>query len=251
MIITIVNKTEAQKRYVSNLITVPASDSVTIARDFNALLASDENLIADLFSRDIAFTLGSSDYEYEAERAVDWIKTLSAFATDPLATSLLYYSAMVNITQSESTSSGTAVWTLLNPGASPLNLMIQRIFLTMSFDASTPLTGINLQRYQLCRFTGTTPSGGNAGTVVKANTLSPASAALVRYVDTGLTMTGVSYESAFCGVSCPEVLGAVSNYTRDRMCFKLAPGEGLAIRISDVDAAVGQSLVGEIVWSLR
>lgn len=250
MNLTILNKTDAQKSYLGGLVVVGASDQLTVARDLNVIIAGDSGFISDIQALFIALSTGSGE-EFSGQTAMELIKLLGAFSSDPLATLFLYYSAIVNIRQTATTAANSTVWAMRNPLASPYSMVIERIFLRMAFDPNTPLTGINLQRYDLRRFSAATPTDGTQITPVKASTLAPDSLADVRVLDTGLTVAGVSFESPFAGISCPEIQGAVSGYERSRVYLRLAPGEGLAIRLSDVDASIGQSLVGEVCWSLR
>lgn len=251
MIITVLNKTEVQKSYLGGLVIVPASGQVTIARELNVILVSDGTFISDINQRAVTLDIGTGD-ELSGQAGIEVTKTLAAFSTDPVAALFLYYSAIVSIRQSATSDAGSVVWAMRNPLVSPYSVAIERIYLVTSFGASTPLSGVNTQRYELIRFSTATPTGGNSITPVRASTSAPASIVNVQALDTGLGVSGLVFEaSPFAGLACPEVEGATSPYERRGVVLKLAPGEGLAIRVNEIDAAIGQGVHGEIAWSLR
>lgn len=249
MILTLINLVGGTRTYLSGVVTVPESGSTTIPRGLNVLISQDAQFIYDIIAGRITITDGIN--EYTGPSAIELVKIYSHYATDPLATGYLYYTAPVNIRHSAGLASGNTVWAMRNPAASPLYVFIERIFLNMAFSDPTPLTGINEQRYELARFSAATPTGGSAITPIRTTTIASASACDVRQSSSGLTMSGAILESGFGVIGCPEVVGAVSNYTREKHPFTLAPGEGLAINVATIDAVDGQSLQGEIVWSLR
>lgn len=161
-----------------------------------------------------------------------------------------YYSAPVQIRQSATTAANGTVFSMRNAAASTRTVYIERINLSMFFDTGTPL-GRSLQRYSLCRFSAATPSTGTTETVIEMDNANPSTQVTdVRFLDTGLTTTSVSFESAFAIIGCPAVDGSVSPFVREGISFKLAAGEGFCIRLT-VTAVIGQGLAGEIVWSER
>jgi len=167
-----------------------------------------------------------------------------------LAPTAAYYSAPVSIRQSAATAAGSTVWTMRNPAASAKTVYIERICLTADFDTGSPL-GRTLQRYDLERFTAATPTGGTAVTVATMDTANAATAVTdVRFLDTGLTTTSVVFAAPFVTIGVPTSDGSINPFLRERIGFKLAAGEGLAIRLNNA-AVVGQGLTGEIVWSER
>lgn len=248
MLLTIKNNTSGTRSYLGGFITVAEASQVSISRDLNVIITQDAQFISDITSNAITLNDGSTDHG--AASAITLIKILATYVTDPIASLFLYYSASVNVRQTTAAASSTTVWAMRNPLASPFNIVIERIQFKMSFDNLTPL-GAKLLRYELVRFNTATPTGGTQITPIKASSIAPASAADVRFLDTGLSTTSVVFEGPFSIINCPAVQGAVSDYQRNNVCIKLAPGEGLAIRVSDVAASVGQALSGEIVWSLR
>lgn len=250
MDLTIINKTDSTKNYLGGIVSVSANSSTTIPRDLNVVITNDASLLSDIISRSVALSNGSTD-EFSGPQAIDLLRVLANFLTDPIATLFLYYAAPVNVRQTAATASGNTVWAMRNPTSATFFVVIERIFLQMSFDAATPLVGVNLQRYELVRFSGGDPSGGTSITAVKSSSSAPNSGVVAQFLDTGLTMTGVSFGTPLANISCPEVQGSTNFYQRSGACLKLAAGEGLAIRISDIAAAVGQSIVGEVIWSLR
>jgi hypothetical protein len=161
-----------------------------------------------------------------------------------------YYSAPIRIRQSAATASGATVWSMRLTAAATSNVYIERIYLQISFDAGTPL-GRALLAYDLERFSAATPTAGTAVTVVQMDSSDDVTEVTdVRFLDTGLTTTGLSFGTPFVTVGIPASDGATSTYFRQNIGFKLAPGEGLAIRLNGA-AVIGQDLCGEIVWSER
>jgi len=167
-----------------------------------------------------------------------------------IATATGYYSVPVNIRQSATTAANATVFSMRNAAASTKTVYIEWIELLMAFDSGTPL-GRSTQRYDLVRFSVATPTAGTTETVVAMDSSAAATQVTdVRFLDTGLTTTGVVFGTAFATVGCPASDGATANYIRQGIAIKLAAGEGFCIRLN-VAAVVGQSLTGEIVWSER
>lgn len=163
---------------------------------------------------------------------------------------LNYYSAPVNIRQTAATAANSTVWTMRNAAASTKTVYIERITLLMAFDTATPITR-SLQRYDLVRFSAATPTAGTAITVVSMDSSNAATGVTdVRFVDTGLTTTGVTFGAAFATIACPATDATTTQFSRDGIALKLAPGEGFCIRLT-VAAVAGQSVAGEVVWSER
>lgn len=249
MQLTIYNQASGIRSYLGGIVTVADGGSTAIARDLNVVLAGDAQFIADCTSETVRINNGATDLS--GPSALILIEFLSGFATDPLATLFLYYSANVNIRQTAATTAGNTVWAMRNPAASTVSLVIEKISLKMDFDSTDPVSA-KLLRYGFYRFSTATPSGGTTITAIKASNLAAASGADIRFADTGLTTTSVVFESApFAVVACPAVKGTVVYYERGDVYTKLAAGEGLAIRLETVDATIGQGLTGEIVWSIR
>lgn len=161
-----------------------------------------------------------------------------------------YYSLPVRIRQSATTGSGATVWSMRNGAASTVTIIIERIELHPSFDVTTPVTN-SLQSYDLVRFSTATPTGGTALSVQQMYSGDSGSQISdARFLDTGLTTTGVVFNPAFCTIGIPAVLGANSVYKRDGIAVMLAAGEGLCIKLNGA-AVIGQGLTGEVVWTER
>lgn len=163
---------------------------------------------------------------------------------------LNYYSAPVNIRQTAATAANATVWSMRNAAASTKTIYIERIMLMTAFDAATPITRA-LQRYDVVRFTTATPTAGTAITVIAMDSSSAATQVTdVRFLDTGLTTTSVVFGTAITTISCPATDATTNNFVRSGIPIKLLAGEGLCLRLNVV-AVIGQSMVGEIVWSER
>lgn len=248
MIVILKNQTGATLSYVSGAVSVNPSSNLTVTLDYWTLLFQDSTLISDFQNGNVVINDGTSDYN--SSDGLPFTSEFFHYTFTPSANTPLYYSVPVNIRQSAATAANGTVWTMRNPANSTKVIFIEFINFLMGFDAGTPL-GRSLQRYDLVRFTSATPSGGTAITVIAADSAASASAVTdVRFADTGLTTAGVTFGAAFCTISVPASDGATNYYKRDNVAFRLAAGEGLAIRLT-VAAVVGQDLTGEIIWSER
>lgn len=247
MQLTIKNQTANRLSYVQGFITVGAGANTIVPREYNTILAGDAGFLADSAAGNIIVNNGYVDLSGPA--VILLAQVLAAFTTTPIATIPLYYSLPVSIRQSANTTAGSTVWSMQNNSASLKIIMIERINLVMSFDAAAPLTRASV-RYELVRFNTATPTGGTVLTPILMDSNAPATLVTdARYLDTGLSTSGLVFETAFALIGCPASDGASSSYYRD-MPIKLAAGEGLAIRLN-VNAVAGQGLFGEIIWSER
>lgn len=250
MNITIKNQVSGIRSYMGGLVTVADGGQTTIGRDFNVPIIADAQFLSDINDRSITLNTDVNEDLTPAATA-RLIDTLAQYVTDPIATVLLYYSAQIEVTQSAGTAVDTTVWAMRNPLVSPYSLLIEKIKLKAAFDGANPIGDSKLLRYSLHRFSAATPSGGASVTAIKHSSSAPASAADIRYLDTGLTVAGISFENPFDSIAVPEFRGAAVSEVWDKIPFKLAPGEGFAIRIAGVAASAGQSITGRISWSLR
>lgn len=168
-----------------------------------------------------------------------------------VATAINYYSAPVAIDQTAATAANATVWSMRNPSASTRTVYIERIYLNTTYDDATPVTRQTV-RYNLCRFSTATPTAGTVITAIKMDNANPLTQVTdIRFLDTGLTTTGVVFESAFATLSQPATGGiGGTNFVLDKTSLKLAAGEGLCIRLATA-ALNGIGLCGQIVWSER
>jgi len=161
-----------------------------------------------------------------------------------------YYSAPVNIRQSAATASNSTVWAMRNSATSTVTIFIERIELLMAFDSSTPSTR-STPRYDLVRFSTATPTGGTVISVAQMYSGDVGTQVTdARFLDTGLTTTGVVFNPAFATIGCPATDATTTKYQRQGIALMLGAGEGLCIKLN-IASVVGQSLTGEIVWSER
>lgn len=161
-----------------------------------------------------------------------------------------YYSLPINIRQSAATGSGATVFAMRNSATSTITVFIERITLLNGFDAGTPLTR-STQKYDLVRFSTATPTGGTTLSVQQTYSGDVSSQVTdARFLDTGLTTTGVIFNPAFATIGCPASDGATNNYVRETIPVMLGIGEGFCIKLNGA-AVIGQSLTGEIVWGER
>lgn len=164
------------------------------------------------------------------------------------------YIANINVRQSAATAANSTIWTMRNVSG-PATVYIRHIRLMVSFDGTAAAT--TTLRYDLMRFDTATPTGGTAVTVVKKrSTYGTSVVSDVRFLDTGLTTTGVNFGAAFHTVGLAasvtngimeEDLDYATSIERYNAPFELASGEGLAIRLN-VAAVVGLSIRGSVTW---
>lgn len=246
MIITIKNNAAGTRSYLGGIVTVAESATTALSRDLNVIICADGTFLSDIKSSNVILNTGLDDLN--SGGAIELVKYLGQFSTDPLATLFLYYSIPVNIRQSAGTNAGATVFAMRNAALSPYQFVIESMEFNMIFDAMTPL-GPALLTYEFMRFSAATQSGGTSTTPAKMSTLAPTSGLTVNYLDTGLTTSGISFDALLDVVSCPAERGADVTY-RSKKVIKLAPGEGFAIRLNR-DAMTGQSISGGIHGSLR
>ena len=163
--------------------------------------------------------------------------------------SALEYVLPVKIRQTTTATSGTTVYAFRNSVSSTKTVYLKAINLALDFDGATSLT---TKYYDLCRFSGATPSGGTSLTVIKAQTSDDTSNVTdARYLDTGLTTTNVTFESAFhtIGISINKPNGSQPIVFNNGQIpnISLAPGEGFAIRTNGT-TSIGLGLFGSIAW---
>lgn len=165
-------------------------------------------------------------------------------------TAVNYFSTPVQIRQTAATAANATVFSMRNAAAATKTVFVERIYLQTSFDAGTPI-GRSLQRYTIGRFSTATPTAGTAQTPAAMDSSNSATQVTdVRFVDTGLTTTSVVFDNPIAIIGCPATDATTSTFIREGIPIKLAPGEGLCIRLT-VTAVIGQDLLGEIVWSER
>lgn len=247
MQLIIKNQTGLPLNYAQGFIMVAPNSNTIVPRQYNTILAGDAKFISDANIGNIIVNNGSTDLTTAA--IIQLAQILAAFSATPIATIPLYYSLPVSIRQSTGTAANNVVWTMQNAANSPKIVIIEQINLAMSFDAGTPLTRASL-RYEFVRFNSATPTGGTSINPIMMDSNAPSTMVTdARFLDTGLTTSGISFENAFAFIGCPASDGSSSTYSRT-MPIKLGAGEGLAIRLN-VAAVAGQGLFGEIIWSER
>lgn len=157
------------------------------------------------------------------------------------------YVVPIDIAQSAASAVDTTVWSLTNGTTRPLIVTRFRGIVLFSGTA----TAANTQRYKLVRTTAGTPSGGTAITPVKKRTsLGASGAADSRFLDTGLTTSGVTFGDVLQRLALPAsatgVLRAFDfDFSREPEFAQLYLdlSQGLALRL-DATAVVGFGLSG-------
>lgn len=159
----------------------------------------------------------------------------------------------VQIIQSTNSAANTLVWSMRNLGGTTIT--IQRIYLVHSFNGTAAAT---TSRYDIVRFRDATPTGGTALTVVKRDTASAASGVTdARFLDTGLTVASVTFDTAAAHVGGARQNGSASVFDLDLVHIRrdlatdegivLANNDGLGLRLG-VAAVAGDSLTGFVQW---
>lgn len=248
MNLTIKNNAAGVRSYLNGLVTVAESGQTAISRDVNVLILTDSQFVTDVGNTTVILNNGAADLNSGA--GLKLISELGIFASDPLHTLGLYYSFPVGIYHTGTTNNGLTVWAIRNSAGSAFALVIESIELTAMFDAASPLAA-KTDFYELITFSTATPSGGTSFNPNKMAKIAPTSNVDARFSQAGLTMTSVVFDPQMAVIGCPVARGASTRFEKKRTCLKLAPGEGLAIRVFGVDASIGQGLTGEIVGSFR
>jgi hypothetical protein len=182
---------------------------------------------------------------------------VTLYNTDGVAASTALsgsYVAPVNIRQTAATGAGGTVWAMRNGSAR--DICIRGLELAIIFDGSSSSVTV---KYELARFSGATPTGGAAITIIKKKASYPPSSVVdIRFLDTGLTTTGVTFATSFFVIGLPISASAVSRdgdpvfkvFGEEHSCFVLEANEGLCIRLTNA-AVIGQGLTGMISWDER
>lgn len=156
------------------------------------------------------------------------------------------------IIQSAATAANLMVWAMRN-GATK-TVRIRKIKGSITF-AGTAAAATQIG-YDFRRFTAATPTGGTVLVPFKKRTGDPASSvADARFVDTGLTTTGITFENAFANINLPaSVTGTVGTFAYDFIntnekfsAYELAANEGLGILLT-VTAIIGQAISGYVEY---
>src|SRR5579859_81632 len=112
------------------------------------------------------------------------------------------YLAQINVRQTAATALGNVVWAMRNPVGSTITAYIRHLNLTVAFDGTA--AAATTVRYELERFSAATPTGGTALTIVKKrNSYGASGITDIRFLDTGLTTTGLVFEAPFVVVGTP------------------------------------------------
>lgn len=161
------------------------------------------------------------------------------------------YMLPVNIRQTAASAAGLVVWAMRN--GSTKTVLVRRMPLVMAFDGTA--AALTTPRYALQRFTTATPTGGTVLTAIKKRTTYPTSAiADARFLDSGLTTTGMTFETdaAIFGLPIAVTNAAIRYDLTSEMgqrydSFELGANEGLCIRLNTA-TVIGVSLLGYVAW---
>lgn len=206
--------------------------------------------------------------------------TIYDTAGTPVNPGYSIYGAPINVAPTTLTS-GTVYWTMRNTGAK--NVYLRALSLCMagwsgvSSNTAGSATGGNGQRaqWEFIRFSGATPTGGTALTVIKRRNADPASVVGdLRQTNAVLTTTGATFEAnAFlvvgvtvAGIPAAQTAGltvpgaaSASNIVQEvdfssggeEGRIQLAAGEGMAIRANTAIPSANYALTGMVWWDER
>lgn len=240
--------------------------------------ASSDNLTVDPTSKAARVTLyNSSGTEQGTSSAPNIAKIQSGASTDVLtidatskaARATQYdsggtelfpaitgaYMLPIRVRQTATTAAASTVWAMRNVSG-PLTVYIRKIKGAIIFDGTAATNTIG---YDFMRFTTATPSSGTALTVIKKRTAYASSNVTdARFVDTGLTVTSIVFETPFAQALTPiSVTSMVRPFEIDftengirQSGFELASGQGLAIQLT-ATAVVGLAINGWVEWDER
>lgn len=157
------------------------------------------------------------------------------------------YSTNFFMTQSAASAAGTTVFTMRNAVGSTKSVYITSLSLVISnFGAGNNSVSI----YAIQRFNTATPTGGTTRSVIGMSSSNAASNVTdVRFLDTGLSTTGVVFEAdlALMPFSNGQFFSSTFTITEPIM---LAAGEGLAVRINQV-VRINNTVSANIFWVER
>jgi hypothetical protein len=160
----------------------------------------------------------------------------------------------ISVRATAATAAPATIWAMRNGGTR--TLYIRKILLQAVFDGTPAGSEAS---YAIKRFTAATPSGGTAISPIKKRSSYPVSTlADARFLDTGLTVAGVTFENAAINFGGPRQNGAACEYNmsfdmggnENYDCFVLAPNEGLAIQLANA-AVIGDSIQGHLEYDER
>lgn len=160
------------------------------------------------------------------------------------------------VRQTGATAAASTVWAARNV-AGPQTVYIRRIRGAVTFDGTA--AAATTIGYDFMRFSVATPTGGTALTPIKKRSAYAASnVSDARFLDTGLTVAGVTFETPFARVQAPISVTSMIrpfeidfSYLGDRGApFELASGEGLAIQLT-ATAVIGLGISGWVEYDER
>ncbi len=160
------------------------------------------------------------------------------------------YSAFVDVVPATTLVDGTAYWFMRNTGAK--TALVQKIELILGFSGTV---AASFSSYRWERIAGGTPGGSTAIVPVKQKNSYSATTITAGFLATGLTVVGVTFESAFWRVGHLNQLGALSadlamTGVGEGPNLELAVGEGIILRANGIIVA-GSRLLGGVYWSER
>lgn len=193
---------------------------------------------------------------------------VTLYDTGGLALSPAYsiFMAPIHCVPSGTLSNGQTYWSMRNTGTK--TVFLRGMTLNLSFATASATVTATRSHYEFCRFATATPTAGTAVTVVKRRNSDPAtSVGDVRFLATGLTTTGATFETASLIVAINNV-NASTTVVGGHICVTqqidltnggeegrivLAPGEGFCIRANSTWGlpSVGSAIIGSIWWDER
>lgn len=178
------------------------------------------------------------------------------------------YQLPVAVAQSATTAAPAVPWAMINPLTSKKPIYIRRVALNVMFTGTPAAT---YSQYLLKRFRGTSIADGTTLTPQPMNRLdkgafgtNQASVATAAFVDTGLTLGGITFDGAgitgaAAAFGAPRQIGACAQYlceydamdggsgmgSRGALCID--PGDGIGL-VLGATAVVGDGIYGLVSY---
>jgi hypothetical protein len=164
------------------------------------------------------------------------------------------YQLPIYLRQTGATAADSTVWAMRNLGVPSRAIYLRRLAVNVMFDGTA---AASTSRYELRRFRTATPTNGTALTVVKQNTDEAASVVTdARFLDTGLTVAAVTFDTPAMAMGAPRQVGACASYVREwpgmmaeqgSGAFIIKPTDGICLRLG-VASVIGDNIQGWIEW---
>jgi len=164
------------------------------------------------------------------------------------------YKATIKVRQTGTTAAAEPVWAMRLLAGSSRLVHVTRMYVAVSFDGTAAATtsSYTVERYDdatMTGGTGITSAAVGTGVGVRATDMTD-----IRFLDTGLTDTGIANVQELANIGCPRgTTGTSVLWDLTDLCYLsnilgTRLGEGLAIVLNEA-AVVGDALRGFVEWT--